>query len=304
MKRTFLCLFLICTLLIPSGAICDTPDTEHDIDLKEVFFGKYTVQADTEELVVLQWAAYFSVDCIASPNSSASDEIGLAILRSYGVEGVPDQVSAFQYNGNKYANQHHERYTHLGWDLVYANDPYGDLSNWTMLRKPLLINAVRQVFVKGKPDLWSTVDFIGLFFQPKTDLSEQQVNSMAALIYYVHVLGDHCYNTNSTIQDRIPLVRKIENASNPSLISDLKKHLQILFSEQTSSSDYRALIAKLDSIHRELRNILGNNDFPTHDNFDAYQDLANELMNEMKKRIPRLMENTNFFRTIFLEPAA
>lgn len=304
MKKTFLCLFLICSLLIPSGAICDTLETEHDIDLKEVFFGKNTTQADTEELVVLQWAAYFSVDCIASSNSSASDEKGLAILKSYGVEGVPEQVSAFQYNGNKYANQHHERYTHLGWDLDYANDPNGDLSNWETLRKPLLINAVRQVFLKGRKDLWSTVDFIGWFHQPKTDLTEQQIKSMAALIYYVHVLGDHCYNTYSTSKDRIPLVRKTENESNPSLIFDLKKHLQILFGGQTSSSDYRALIAKLDSIHSELRDILGNNDFPTPDNFDAYQDMANELMNEMKKRIPRLMEDSNFFTTIFLEEAA
>ena len=301
MKRTFLCLFLICSFLIPSGAICDTPDTEHDIDLREVFFGKNTEQADSEELVVLQWAIYFSVDCIASPNSSTSDETGLGILKSYGVEGVPDQVSAFQYNGNKYANQHHERYTHLGWDLDYANDPNGDLSNWEMLRKPLLINAVRQVFLKGRKDFWSTVDFNGWFHQPKTDLTEQQVS---ALIYYVHVLGDHCYNAHSTSKDRIPLVRKTENESNPSLIFDLKKHLQILFSEQMNSSDYRALTAKLDSLHTELRKILGNNDFPTIDQFDTYQNLANELMDEMKKRIPRLMEDSDFFTTIFLEPAA
>ena len=303
MIRKFLCLFLICSFLIPYVAFCDTPDTEHDIDLKEVFFGNSTGQTDTEELVVLQWAAYFSVDCIASPNSSVSDEQGLGILKSYGVEGVPDQVSAFQYNGNKYANQHHERYTHLGWDLDYANDPNGDLSNWEALRKPLLINSVRQVFLKGKKDLWSTIDFIGWFHQPKTNLTEQQVKSMAALIYYVHVLGDHCYNTYSTSKDRIPLVRKTENESNPSLIFDLKKHLQILFSEQIGSSDYRALIAKLDSLHTKLRKILGNNDFPTPDQYDTYQDLANELMDEMKKRIPRLMEDSTFFTTIFLEPA-
>lgn len=304
MKKAFLCLFLICSFLISSVAICDTPDTEHDTDLKEVFFGKGAGQEDTEELIVLQWAAYFSVDCIASPNSSASDKIGLSILKSYGVEGVPDQVSAFQYNGNKYANQHHERYTHLGWDLDYANDPNGDLSNWETLRKPLLINAVRQVFLKGKKDLWSTVDFAGWFHQPKTNLSEQRVKSMAALIYYVHVLGDHCYNTYSTSKDRIPLVRKTENESNPSLIFDLKKHLQILFGEQTSSSDYRALIAKLDSLRSELKTILGNNDFPMPDQFDAYQNIANELMDEMKKRMPRLMEDSDFFTTIFVEPAA
>lgn len=304
MKKTFLCLFLLFSLLIPSAAICDTPDTKHDIDLKEVFFGRSAELADTEELVVLQWAVYFSVDCIASPNSSTSDEKGLAILKRYGVEGVPERVSAFQYNGNKYANQHHEHYTHRGWDLTYANDPNGDLSNWQTLRKPLLINAVRQVFLKGKRDFWSTVDFAGWFHQPKTALTEQQVKSMAALIYYVHVLGDHCYNTYSTSKDRIPLVRKTEIESNPSLIYDLKKHLQILFSEQTSSSDYRALVAKLDIIHSKIRNFLGNDDFPTPDNFDAYQNMANELMNEMKKRIPRLMEDSNFYTAIFLEPAA
>ena len=304
MKRIILCFILICSFLILSVGFCDTPDTEHDIDLKEVLFGNSTGQADTEELVVLQWAAYFSVDCIALPKNSASDEKGLVILRSYGVEGVPEQVSAFQYKDNKFTNQHHERYTHLGWDLDYVNDPNGDLSNWESLRKPLLVNAVRQVFLKGKKDLWSTVDFAGWFHQPKTDLTEQQVKSMAALIYYVHVLGDHCYNTYSTSKDRIPLARRTETESNPSLIFDLKKHLQILFSEQTSSSDYKAMMKELESVHTELRKILGNNDFPMPDQFDAYQDLANELMEEMKKRIPRLMEDSSFFTPIFMEPAA
>ena len=304
MKRKLLLLFLICSFLIPSVAICDTSDTEHDADLKEVFFGKGTGQADTEELIVLQWAAYFALDCIASQKSCKSDKEGLAILKSYGIEGVPDQVSAFQYDNNQFTNQHHERYTHLGWDLNYANDPNGDLSNWETLRKPLLINAVRQVFLNGKKDLWSTVDFTGWFHQPKTDLSEQQVKSMAALIYYVHVLGDHCYNTYSTSKDRIPLVRKTENESNPSLIFDLKKHLQILFGDQTSSSEYRVLIAKMDSLHSELRMLLGNNDFPMPDQYDAYRDSANDLMGEIKKRIPRLLEDSTFFTTIFLDPAA
>jgi hypothetical protein len=74
--------------------------------------------------------------------------------------------------------------------------------------------------------------------------------------------------------------------------------------EQTSSSDYRALIAKLDSLRSELKTILGNNDFPMPDQFDAYQNIANELMDEMKKRMPRLMEDSDFFTTIFVEPAA
>ena len=40
------------------------------------------------------------------------------------------------------------------------------------------------------------------------------------------------------------------------------------------------------------------------DQFDAYQNIANELMDEMKKRMPRLMEDSDFFTTIFVEPAA
>lgn len=301
MKKVFLCLFLICLLPISSVA---KYETEHDKDLKEVFFGKGTSLPDNEELTVLQRAAYFCLDCIAISSDPTNDERRLAILKGYGVEGVPDQVSAFKYKDNRFANSHHERYTHLGWDLSYANDPNGDLGNWETLRKPLLINAVRQVFLKGKKNLWSTADFAGWFHQNKTDLTEQQVKSMAALIYYVHVLGDHCYNAYSTSRDRIPLVRKTENESNPSLIFDLEKHLQILFGEQISSSDYRALMAKMDSLHTELKTLLGNNDFPMPEQFDAYQDLANELMDEMKKRIPRLMEDTNLFTTVFLKPAA
>lgn len=304
MSKRILCLVLLLSLLLTIEVGCAFADTEHDIDLKQIFYGKNSLHGDTEELTVLQWAAYFALDCIASPNSSASDEIGLSILRDYGVERVPSQVSDFHYKENKFANQHHERYTHLGWDLNYANDQQGDLSNWTTIRKPLLINAVRQVFLKGKKDFWSTVDFTGLFHQSRTNMTDKQIESMAALIYYTHVLGDHCYNSRSTVFDRIPLARKTENITNPGLITDLKNHLQIIFADQLSSSDYRLLIAKMDNIRKDIRTVLINNDFPTIDQYSFYQNKAIELMNELKIRIPRLMEDSDFFPEIFIEPAA
>ena len=70
------------------------------------------------------------------------------------------------------------------------------------------------------------------------------------------------------------------------------------------SSDFRSLIAKMDTIHKEIRMLLGNNDYPTDEQFTLYQEKANELMNEMKKRIPRLMEDSDFFPAVFVEPAA
>lgn len=304
MIKKALCLILLFIILIPNGAVCVSGDTKHDADLKEIFWGKNSTHYDTEELIVLQWAAYFAVDCIASSTSKMNDEAGLAILRNYGIEGVPNDVSDFQYKDNKFTNQHHERYTHLGWNLDYANDANGDLASWNTMRKPLLINAVRQVFRNGKEDLWSTIDFFDWFHQPITNMNERQIDSMAALIYYVHILGDHCYNDRSTVNDRIPLARKTESETNPSLIYDLKKHLQILFAEQTNSSDYRVLISKFDSIHGDIRTLLGNNDFPSTEQFPSYQQKANELMDELKKRIPRIMEDSEFFPKVFNEPAA
>lgn len=309
MSKRFLCLVLLLSFLLTIEVGCAFADTDHDKDLKQIFYGKNSLHGDTDELKVLQWAAYFALDCTGpnnnpSSDNSINDEGGLAILRDYGVDGVPSDTSVFRYKGNQFNNQHHERYTHLGWDMDYANDPKGDLSNWETVRKPLLINAVRQVFLKGKKDFWSTVDFTGLFHQPRTNMTEQQIKSMAALIYYAHVLGDHCYNSRSTVQDRIPLARKTENVTNPGLITDLKNHLQIIFADQLTSSDYRLLIVKMDNIRKDIRTVLVNNDFPLIDQYSFYQNKAIELMNELKIRIPRLMEDSDFFPEIFIEPAA
>ena len=308
MIKKVICLTLILIILVPTGALCVSEDTKHDEDLKEIFWGKYTSYDDTEELIVLQWAVYFAVDCIAKPNSKASDEIGLAKLRGYGIEGVPQQVSDFHYEGNKFENQYHERYTHLGWDHVYGSgrfDSLGNIAHWPEIRKPLLINAVRQVFIKGKTDLGSTIDIGGWFHQPKTDMSDQQLESMAALIYYVHVLGDHCYNTNSTSIDRIPLAKRTEDNKDPSLIFDLKKHLRVLFRDQQNSSELRSLMKEMDNIHNDVLVLLGDNDYPPSDaQFESYRGYAKKLMNELKKRIPRLLEDSDFFLDVFIEPAA
>ena len=307
MKRIAISVFLILVVLLSVEANAVSTDTEHDVDLREILWGKHSVRDDTDELVVLQWAAYFAVDCIAATNSATSDETGLDILRKYGVEGVPQQVSVFHYTNNQFENQHHERYTHLGWDHIYGSgslDSLGNISHCPDIRKPLLINTVRQVFIYGRKDLWGTIDVTGWFHQPRTNMSEQQIESLAALIYYAHVLGDHCYNTYSTRLDRIPLARRTENDSNPSLIFDLEKHLLVLYSDQQMSSDYRSLIAKMDSIHDDVLTLLGDNDYPSNEQFFSYKQYANELMEELKRRIPRLMEDSSFFPTVFIEPAA
>ena len=105
MIKKALCLILLFTILIPNGAVCVSGDTKHDADLKEIFWGKNSTHYDTEELIVLQWATYFAVDCIASSTSKMNDEAGLAILRNYGIEGVPNDVSDFQYKDNKFTNR-------------------------------------------------------------------------------------------------------------------------------------------------------------------------------------------------------
>ena len=137
MKKKYICLLFLLIILIPAKVMCVSGDTEHDTDLKDIFWGKNSAHDDTEELIVLQWAAYFAVDCIASSKSSTSDEYGLALLKNYGVKDVPKHVSAFHYKDNKFENQHHERYTHLGWNFDYANNRKEDLSNWATVRKPL-----------------------------------------------------------------------------------------------------------------------------------------------------------------------
>ena len=241
MRKRILSLMLAVLVLFSAfeSVSAQSKETDHDKDIKDVLLGRFGICENEEALDILQWASYFAMDCVGRENHN--EEKALNQLRDYGIDGVPKKVEEFHYKDNKFENQYHERYTHRGWsDILYGynedENKSQDYAYWVKRRKPMLINAFTQVFILGQKQWWKSLDFLNLF-SPKIDNTlKNQCESLAALIYYTHILGDHCYNSKSTLTDRIPMVRAHVNEDSPDLLFELKKHLAILFEKQISSS--------------------------------------------------------------------
>lgn len=305
MRNRILSLLLAILVIfsVNTCAFAESKDTKHDNDIKVVLFGAMGIPSNEEALALLQWASYFAMDCIGKEN--ADEQAALDKLRDYGIAGIPKNVSEFHYKGNRFENQHHERCTHRGWsDALYGPDSE-DYANWVTIRKPMLVNAFTQVLTSGQRQWWETADFLNLFTSKVDPTVSKQCESLAAIVYYTHILGDHCYNTRVTLPDRIPLVRKHVNESNPDLLSELKNHFAILFNAQTSTNEYMSLINEIDQIREQWANNVGAFDFDikTDEQYKAYQNEAKKLMSLLKTEVSPLLKNEAFFANVFYSDA-
>lgn len=299
MRNRILSLILTILVLLSAvgNAFAESKDTKHDKDIEDVLFGPMGAPCNEDALDILQWAAYFAMDCIGKENPN--EQTALNKLRKYGITGVPKTVGEFHYEGHKFENSHHERYTHKGWsDQLYGTDS-ADIARWVSVRKPMLVDTFIRVFTAGQKRWWEPVDIFG-FFRPKVDETvRKQCESLAAIVYYTHILGDHCYNTRNTLLDRIPLVRAHVSESNPDLLNELEIHFAILFRSQTKSSQYQSLINDIDQIREQWSVNVGTYDITTDEQYAAYQGEARKLMKLLKEKVHLLLKNEEFFAKVF-----
>jgi hypothetical protein len=141
----------------------------------------------------------------------------------------------------------HGEYTHLGWDHPsYASDT---TRKW-LVRKEILRDFLGKHFSFGLND---NADII----------KPSKRDSLAALLYYVHILGDHENNTITTARSRIPIKsldeqndeetgivthweRNDKNANGipvTTIIAELNHHLKILFRGQENDPRYKQLLS-------------------------------------------------------------
>ena len=295
-KRCFA--FLLILVIMSGVALTESKDTKHDKDIEEVLFGSMGVPTNKDAFILMQWAAYFAMDCIGKEN--LEEQKYLDKLRKYGVPDVPEKVSDFHYIGNKFENQHHERCTHMGWsDELYGKDMQEDIARWVTIRKELMINTFTRVLTAGEKKWWETVDVLNIFSADVDQPVQRQCESLAAIVYYTHILGDHCYNTRTTMPDRIPLVREHEGDRNPDILYDLKKYLAILFPSQTSTSNYLSLIGEIDNTRKQWLENVGTYNITTDEQYEAYQAQAKRILDALKRYVPLLLKEEDFFAKVF-----
>lgn len=280
MKRTLaftIALVLVFSLLFPVWCYAhERPG--HDSDLIAVLLStefdiKQQPASIQNAVKALQNAAYLAID---QYQGNGQDSLDFLLEQRY--LGLPESIDEFDYHASP---KIHRSYTHRGWDWNYIDDK----AHWN-IRKKLLIEVVNQTF-----DFGSESNAIS-GYDPKC-------TSFAALVYYVHILGDHNDDSSYKIDNGLKIAlggRKDEN----DIVHEILKHAEVLFHDQRFSPRYLLFIARLNSINRKMSRIVNSEGGINNDEkFEKYHALGEELMNALRKNIPDLLENEDFFSAVF-----
>ena len=256
----------------------------HNKELEQILFGNNLSKVSEKGKVhfrLLCEAAYLTLD-YTSDNDSRDSGIRFATdLINNGVKQIPSlRDISFP------ANQYHQMYTHYGWDKGYRG--VTDKANWK-LRKQILL---------------STVEKIGNF----RDDERIKLDAFAALVYEIHILGDHIGDKEQTRFTRLRLVSEPDYRgqdvsptsdgpfNNPTLYTYLLYHIQRLFRDQKNSYEYKQIIGFLNRHKHEYANY-PQQQVPYEDIFF----LARKTRDEMIKYLPKLLQNETFYKRAFTQ---
>ena len=274
------------------GIVCSFPayayeEPDHNNFLQAALFGEQPrnnlSQKGEVNFRVLCEALFLTLDY-----TSQDKGVGyLEDLKKHGVKDLP-VLNEITFSGN----QHHQRYTHWGWDKGFSG--YGaeaDKAHWEK-RKQLLLN---------------TVQSIGKFNKNE----KIKIDSFAGLVYEIHVLDDFIGDTESTRMDRLRLSsdvnyrgQKVSPTSdgpfnNPTLINYMIYHIQRLFREQKNSPVLTYLIGELEIYEKRFT----REDYSQYETkqipYSEVQSLARKVRGTLREWLPQLLENEPFFQRAF-----
>ena len=181
----------------------------------------------------------------------------------------------------------HRKYTHRGWSFDYT-ETYND-ANWP-LRKRIMVNTVKKV-INSK--------------------NETLCDSFAAILYYIHVLGDVQSDSKRSERDQvIPLIEKhgigdlLSYKPNKDIFIELYHYLSVFYEQcgvsKTYRSYYNRMMSKLKNIYSNAKADMKNNseeEKAANDNnltpsqLDKY---AAELIKALSENLPILLEHSIF----------
>lgn len=267
---------------------------EHKKKMKEILFDNENHRLTGSQKDAFDALVYASQLAIDQANESG--ESFLKKLREdYKVSGLPKNISKIAFNVKADA---HRAYTHRGWDYDYSNTskPGSDEANWP-LRKEILLKTTAKVFDfhKSRQFLWHEWgDY------------DKKCNSMAALIYYIHVLADHQDYLDSKHTDysdespeMMPFVS--ESSNEPDVVSEIIKHLEILFEDQTDDDNYKNLMHDLKTIKEEAIRIKGKRtgEIDTVEKRALYKAQVDECIKCMSLYVNKLLKKEDFWTDVF-----
>lgn len=96
--------------------------------------------------------------------------------------------------------------------------------------------------------------------------------------------------------DIIPFATFNPSDSNPDLMYEISKQLELLFVEQQNSADYTSMINELSSVADEARNVTGNKDWQVYSELKQCQYKYLQVLSEY---VPKLLAKESFFSSVF-----
>lgn len=250
---------------------------EHDIYLRHVLFDSAAV-SNTDILDAINDASELALDQHGGDSQGNLDEL----RKVYGIKNIPKKVSAF----NVGHGSTHRNYTHRGWNYNYKENDGKDEAHWSDIRKKILLETINQKFKFG-------------FLSGKLGIYDKQCNAMGALVYYVHVIGDHISNEKyHSNYKEIPLVAG--NGKN-GIIEELLTYSPILFEHSKEDyAIYNKYISELKRLQDQVNKIYYfPDDLSDPDTYQKYHEYAIELMDCLKNYVPLLIKREPFFQKAF-----
>lgn len=101
-------------------------------------------------------------------------------------------------------------------------------------------------------------------------------------------LADQTINSD----DFIPFAVDNPSDSNPDLMYEIRKQLELLFADQKNNSDYTAMMNELDSVADAARNVSGNKEWQVYSELKQRQ---YEYLQVITQYVPRLLSSEKFF---------
>lgn len=105
-------------------------------------------------------------------------------------------------------------------------------------------------------------------------------------------LADQTINSD----DFIPFAVDNPSETNPDLMYEIRKQLELLFANQKNNSDYTPMMSELDSVADAARNVSGNKDWQVYSELKQCQ---YEYLQVLIQYVPKLLSNEKFFTSAF-----
>lgn len=129
----------------------------------------------------------------------------------------------------------------------------------------------------------------------------RKCKAFSSLVYYVHIIGDHLARKSYKVDDIfIPMGMAHPSDINRDVYYELQYHLGILFEDQSNSHKFMFFFRELETLAEEARHLAASSGgINTDDEFGAYHNNAEKLMELLYEYVPKMLKEEPFFNKVF-----